>query len=415
MVIKEIITEFADEAAFLWHRRTRAVSAPNFSLDDLVRLDERLEAHIDGLRVAGEAGWDSCNKNLGSELPEEYFAPAVLAIESGSTTRIQAVLDAIGEDPVKARAFISAMGWIPYEQAEPHIKKLLASESSFHSYIGIAASAVHRKDPGHHLDQALEDYDPLLVARALRAYGELGREIKLNNFSLRNNLTDDDDRIRFSTAWSAALAGNSEAVEVLKSFVAPKSVYGEKALNLALRRMGQAAALSFQKHLANSPGTIRSAVIGAGIIGDPILIPWLIEQMMIPSLARVAGEAFTMITGADIDNEELRGMWPEDFTAGPNDDPSDSNVDPDADGDLPWPDGESIKQWWDKNKGAFSGGTRHLLGVPISVDQLKNVLKTGHQRQRAAAALELAIIEPGRPLFEVRAPGGRQCIEVGIL
>jgi len=35
-------------------------------------------------------------------------------------------------------------------------------------------------------------------------------------------------------------------------------------------------------------------------------------------------------------------------------------------------------------------------------------LKNGYQRQRAAAALELAILKPGRPLFEVRAPGFRQ-------
>ena len=415
MIIKEIITEFADEAAFLWHRRTRAVTAPHFSLEDLVKLDERLEAHIDGLRVAGEAGWATCEISLGSEMPEEYFASSVLAIESGIKTRILAVLDAIGEDPTKARALISAFGWLPYEQAEPHISNLLSSASPFHRYIGIAASAVHRRDPGHHLDQALKDNDPLLTARALRAYGELGREIKLNNFGLRNYLTDDDDGIRFSTAWSAALAGNSEAVEVLKNFVAPKSAYGEKALNLVLRRMEQTSALSFQKKLAQSPGTLRLAVEGAGIIGDTFLVPWLIEQMMIPSLARVAGEAFTMITGADIDHEELRGTLPEGINAGPNDDPNDSNVDPDADGDLPWPNGESVTRWWDKNKGAFPGGTRHLLGVPISVDQLRHVLKTGHQRQRSAAALELAISEPGQPLFEVRAPGFRQSREVANL
>ena len=36
------------------------------------------------------------------------------------------------------------------------------------------------------------------------------------------------------------------------------------------------------------------------------------------------------------------------------------------------------------------------------------VLKTGRQRQRAAAALELAILQPGKPLFNVRAPGFRQ-------
>ncbi|RQW86575.1 MAG: TIGR02270 family protein, partial [Geobacter sp.] len=399
---------FAEEAAFLWHRRIRAVTAPHFSFEDLVKLDERLEAHIDGLRVAGEAGWAACDKNLGSELPEEYFAPSVLAFESGKADRIQAILDAIGEDPAKARALISALGWIPYEQAEPRIRNLLTSESSFHRYIGIAASAIHRQDPDRHLDQALENNDLLLIARALLAYGELGGEIRLNNFSLRNNLSDDDDGIRFSTAWSAALTGNSNAIEVLKNFVVMKSAYGEKALNMALRRMEQAATLSWQKHLANVAETIRLAVIGAGIIGDPHLVPWLIEQMKTPALARVAGEAFTMITGVDIDQEELRGTWPEGFNAGPSDDPDDDNVAMDADLDLPWPNIESIRRWWDRNKGNFPDGTRYLLGKPVSVEHLQHVLTTGLQRQRAAAALELAIKQPGQPLFNVRAPGSRQ-------
>jgi len=48
------------------------------------------------------------------------------------------------------------------------------------------------------------------------------------------------------------------------------------------------------------------------------------------------------------------------------------------------------------------------LGQPISPEHLYKVLKTGFQRQRATAALELAILQPGQPLFEVRAPGFRQ-------
>ncbi len=408
MAIKGIITEFVEEAAFLWQLRTRAVSAPHYSLDDLAKLDERLEAHIDGLRVAGEQGWEICENYLTSKIPAEYFAPSVLALEGDMATRTQAVLDAIGKDEDKARAFISALGWITYKQAEPHINNLLVSESPFHRYIGVAASAIHRHDPGHHLDKTLYEAFPLLMARGLRAYGELGRNIKLNTFRLRSNLSDDDDGIRFSTAWSAALTGNIEAVEVLKRFVVPESSYKEKALNTALRRMEQATALSWQKQLAESLDTIRLAIIGAGIIGDPILVPWLIDQMKTPAQARVAGEAFTMITGADIEHEELRGKRPEGFNAGPSDDPNDDNVALDDDLDLPWPNTELITQWWDRNKGDFPGGARYILGKPVSADHLRYVLKTGLQRQRAAAALELAIMQPGQPLFNVRAPGFRQ-------
>jgi uncharacterized protein (TIGR02270 family) len=403
-----IITQFAEEAAFLWRLRTSVVNAPHFTLDDLAALDERLEAHIDGLRVAGDAGWDVCENNFGNEYPEVYFAPSVLAIEGGNMTRIEAVLDAIGRNAAKARALISALGWIPYQQAEPHITNLLNSESPIHRYIGIAASAVHRRDPGKHLDKTVHDACMLLLVRGLRAYGELGRKIRLNYSALRDNLSDADDGIRFSTAWSEALAGSMSAVKVLKSFVAPGSPYKEKALNLALRRMDPTAALSLQKNLAQSSATIRLALIGAGIIGDPILVPWLIEQMKNPALARVGGEAFSMITGVDIEREELRGERPEGFNAGPSDDPNDDNVAMDADEYLPWPNGELTAVWWKRNKGAFQSGTRYLLGKPISADHLRHVLKRGLQRQRSAAALELAIFQPCQPLFEVRAPGFRQ-------
>jgi len=412
MVIQGIITEFAEEAVFLWHLRNSAVDAPHFSLCDLVKLDERIEAHIDGLRVSGEAGWDVCEATLRGEDPEKFFAPSVLAFEGGNRTHIEKVLDAIGQDTGKARAVISALGWISYEQAEPHINDLVSSESPFHRYIGIAASAVHRSDPGSCLDQAIQDTSTLLIARGLRTYGELGKDIKLSHSAMRDNLSDNDDGIRFSTAWSRALSDNAEAVDVLKNFVVPDSPYREKALNTALRRMELPAALSFQDHLAQSPGTIRLATIGAGIIGDPALVPWLVEQMKTPALARVAGEAFTMITGVDIWQEELRGNRPEAFNAGPNDDPDDDNVAMDPDENLPWPDVELIGKWWDMNEGKLRSGVRHLLGKQISADQLRYVLKTGRQRQRAAAALELAILEPCRPLFEVRAPGFRQMEEL---
>jgi uncharacterized protein (TIGR02270 family) len=80
----------------------------------------------------------------------------------------------------------------------------------------------------------------------------------------------------------------------------------------------------------------------------------------------------------------------------------------DQDQNLPWPDQDRVKKWWSARQGNFTKGTRYLLGQPITEESLRLALKIGFQRQRAAAALELAILKPGRPLFEVRAPGWRQ-------
>ena len=407
MAIYEIIEEFAEEAAFLYLLRNNAVRAQHLTLKDLARLDERLEAHIDGLRVAGAAAWDICKETFKND-DRGIFPAAVLAFEDGNETRIRGVMEAASRDLRKSPILISALGWLSQQQAEPHINRLLADPSSFHRYIGIAASAIHRRDPGTHLEKAACDPEPLLRARALRAYGELGRGRELDPGKLRDDLRADDDGIRFFAAWSAALAGNTETIEVLKSFVEAESLYQEKALNAVLRRMQLSAALSWQKHLAQSSDTIRQAVIGTGIIGDSVLIPWLIEQMEIPILARVAGEAFTMITGADIALEELKGAWPEGFEAGPSDDPADDNLEPDPDENLPWPSAALIAAWWHKKKGNYPSGIRYLLGEPVSEGHLRQVLITGYQKQRSAAALELAMMVPGQPLFEVRAPGFRQ-------
>jgi uncharacterized protein (TIGR02270 family) len=168
------------------------------------------------------------------------------------------------------------------------------------------------------------------------------------------------------------------------------------------------AANSWREELSRSEQTMRQAIIGAGIIGDPIAIPWLFEQMQVPALARVASESFSMITGLNLTAENLDGDKPEGFESGPNDDPEDENVEMDPDEFLQWPKIEGVYKWWQGNRGKFQPGTRYLVGQPIKGAWLQVVLRRGYQRQRAAAALELTRRQPGQPLFEVRAPGFRQ-------
>ena len=60
------------------------------------------------------------------------------------------------------------------------------------------------------------------------------------------------------------------------------------------------------------------------------------------------------------------------------------------------------------NKRRFTNGTRYLCGQPIAVESLNQVLRTGKQRWCRAAAIELAMRQPGQPLFNCSAPGFQQ-------
>ncbi len=86
-ILKEIVRQHAEQAAFLWMVYDRHLLNPeeNPELDEvrIARLIERLEAHLDGLRVAGEAG-QAIAKELYAEYPEagELFVVRMLRPEA---------------------------------------------------------------------------------------------------------------------------------------------------------------------------------------------------------------------------------------------------------------------------------------------------------------------------------------------
>ena len=147
-----VVEQHADDAAFLWTIRDQAVRAPNFSLKDLIRWDRRVEAHLDGLRVAGAFGWQLCARAMAREEPGEVFAASVLALNAEDSARIHEVLE-VGAAPELQRGLISALGWLPFPEVEPRLAEFLRSPEPAVRRVGIAAHAVHRHDsdvyPGH--------------------------------------------------------------------------------------------------------------------------------------------------------------------------------------------------------------------------------------------------------------------------
>lgn len=407
--IQNIIEQHAEEAAFLWLLRSYSIHAPHYRLKDLTKLDNRVEAHLDGLRIAGQDGWNLCEQALKTGEAGEVFAATMLALESNDVHKLTRVIDSAAASPEASKGLISAFGWTDRSKLGGTVRFLLDSSIDFHRLIGISACALHREFPGPILEKLVRDptADPALRARALRSVGELKRGELY--YDLKDCFQEAQPAIRFWAAWSSVLLGNRvDGLEVLKTFATTPVTTLPSPLPVLLRALSLADAHNFLKGMAQYPERLRDVIVGAGIVGDPLYIPWLIQQMETPEMARVAGEAFCMITGADIDYLDLDGNRPQGFESGPNEKPEDGNVALDGDENLPWPDAHKVQNWWQANTHQFQSGVRYLLGAPITEAQCRKALRDGFQRQRAAASLELALINKDEVVFEIRAPGWQQ-------
>lgn len=407
-LLDNVVTVHAQEVASLYQTRRALRRSPDLTLHFLSGLDHRILAHLDGLAVAGEAAQRHLDAELEDPSPGAVFASVVCALERPPAThrdRIWALVDAA---PSLRSARRDAMGWVEPRRLQGLVRDLLQDADPERRVDGLTACAMHRTDAKLESGPWIEDAVPAVRARAHRAAGELG----LTSLAPRcvAATRDDDEDCRFWASWSAVLMGDRRAgLDSLTSVaVAPTSPHRARAFRLALQATDLTAAHAVLERLARDPAQLRWLVEGSGLVGDVTYVPWLIGHMSKPETARLAGESFTLITGANLDALQLWQQRPEDVTAGPTEEPDDDNVELDPDEGLMWPDVKKVENWWAANADRFPKGRRHFMGEPVTRARCVDVLKNGYQRQRVLAAHHLCLIESGTPLFNTSAPVWRQ-------
>lgn len=407
--IPVVVMQHVEEAAHLRHVRSVLVRAPHVRLLHLGRLDERIEAHLDGIAVAGAYGARLAQQALERPGTGEVFAATVGAIanrEAEQLDRLIAIAEAL---PASRAGLLSAFGWVSARDLQGITLDLLASAHPWRRTIALAACAMHGVDPGSVLADAIAQADAGLLARALRSAGQAGRR------DLRDacvaHLTDPDPRCAFEAARSALWLGDrGDALTALARQVQdPDADLSRAALLTLLKAVPARQAQALLSRLAQDPARLRLLIQGIAVAGDPHYVPWLLAQMLDLRLARLAGEAFSWITGLDLAYLDLEAKPPEGVDFGPNDDPDDENVALDEDESLPWPDAAKLTAWWQAHGARFAPGTRYFMGeVPTPAHCVAVLKTTGFQRQRMAAAEHLCVLTPGTPLFNTAAPTRRQ-------
>ena len=396
----------AEEAGFLAVLRDYALRAPHYDLDDLSKLDDRLEAHLDGLRIAGPGGLETLLAQLGQHAIDEMFASVVLAFEAGNAQVLSRLSEHLRSVVDTERGYLMALGWLDWERVSPWIDRMLASPEPLFRRLGLAACGMHRHDPGPALLTGLSHADPSVLARTARTAGELRRRDLMS--TIRAHRLHKDAATRFWANWATAQMGDEEALEPLRQFAEQTSEFQYRALCVLLAWQKRERSIAWIRQLIQNPEQRRIGIQAVGLLGDPVNVPWLIQQMSDLPHARVAGEAFSLITGADLALLDLELQDLPDFDAGPNDDPEDSNVVMDPDENLPWPDPQLIAAWWQAHGGDFQAGVGYVLGLQQSESSFQQALARGQQRQRIAAAYGIARFRPTEVLFPTSAPAWRQ-------
>ena len=409
--IPVVVQQHAEESAMLRHVRSVLVRAPHVRLRHLGRLDERIAAHLDGLAVAGRYGTALCTAALERAGAGEVFALAVRVIDERDDAALGRLVALAGALPDAQRGLLSAFGWVSPAQLQGVVQPLLASPDAHRRALALAACRLHRVDPGAALARALDDPAAVLRAAAWRAAGELGRTDLLPR--ARDALADADEDVAFHAAAAACLLGErTAALDRLEALAGGAGGHVQAARALALQAADFERARAMVRRLARAgaedAARKRAVIAACGLLGDTAYVPWLVECMEDDLYARLAGESFALITGADLAALDLERKPPEHVPGGPTDDPDDDNVALDPDESLPWPDRERITRWWQAHASALPVHGRCFMGRPPAAAHCAEVLRDGFQRQRIVAARWLVLLAPGTRLFPLAAPTWRQ-------
>jgi uncharacterized protein (TIGR02270 family) len=407
MIVSAVINQHTDDAISLASRRAAFVESPTARLRQLRRFDQRLAANLEGLKIAGKSMWKFVGPALQAPTAGTVFTLAARTIDDCDEYKLAQVVALAQAERDTLSGLLLAFCWSGRARLQGIVVALLNDGNGFKRMMGIAACAMHGIDPGIATSGYIHDADPLVRARTLRAAGELGLRQLVSTVTAA--IDDEDAECQFWAAWSAVLLGDrNRALEMLARRAMAPGVERQRSFRLAFQAMPLSPAHAALKEMAGDPQQQRWLIQGSGIAGDPLYVPWLINLMSDAGRARLAGEAFTLITGVDLAVQALDRPAPGQLELGPGNDPEDPDIQMNPDDGLPWPDPERVQSWWAANAAGFVTGARYFVGAPVTREHCLSVLKNGTQRQRILAAHHLCLLEPGTPLFNTSAPAWRQ-------
>jgi len=361
-LILDIVEEHFEELDFLWEQRENVIFATDWTLEELADLEERADAHLEGLRLAGGHALDLAR-------------PALAGDEAGAATAAALTLMSFGSDEPEAELLMALAAGTPEVRngigvglRHSDIRRVLAriQELSQHAETPVRAVAVeilafHRQPAPPGVAELVDESEPPGRARlyaALRRFGgPWSAEVVMQA------LDGEDAALQRTALETSAYVGLPGLVELCRHAVG-RSTEPPAMAAAFLGVIGEEQDVPLLRRFLDNPAIAPMALTGLGALGATSAIPALLDAMRDPDLAGAAGAAFTRITGA----EEIDAPAPAPSPDGLDEEELES-VEP-----LPAPDPDKARDWWEQEKDRFAAEGRWQAGLDVSGTSLGEFL-----------------------------------------
>ncbi|GHG84319.1 TIGR02270 family protein [Comamonas sp. JC664] len=385
----ELFEEHLNEAAFLWHQREHTRLSPRHTPDDVEALEWRLLRHVDGLVLAGASTAERKLIPLLEEGDAEAASVATLVLLSPDVWKPEAVLSTLKNGDLEHRDAIGhALRARPCEELKAPLYQLLGDSPQELQALLLDVLADWCALSPTQVEPFLTGGAPVARAAALRAASRLTAP------TLASRVADSLASGDVDVQWEAIVTGLSLGVEgawamcrQLATRQEPRSANARLMLAFGGRPPDQH--LLMDALTRPEPLTLRKQTLWAlGFSGSrdavSAVIPLMSSQE--PLMDRLAGEAFSAITGRRLDD-----TWTRDDD---DDAPEDDRISL-TESWLPRPRPDRVADWWNQNQSRFSPSVRYLDGLPCSPVRLRESFEQGTMRRREALAVELRIRSRG--------------------
>jgi len=359
--IPRIAEQHYEELQFLWTQRRHALRSAAYTMREMSRLEERIEAHVQGLLVLGEHLPAFVASGLASSDEMAAFAAAYVLLRSGTEDALERVRKALLEAEGKRLDGIrEALAHGPAQPLIPLLQSLFISAPPPLAVAAGEALAFHRalQLSAEQLLPLLRDEAPAVRRGAWRiaGYGAVALPAAVYDIALQ----DEDPGVKASALTAAAWSGYAGWLTHCRALADAPEPDGVHAIAML------AAVLPPQEYkavtaLAALPafGPERHQIAAA--FGHPVMIDFLLSEMdsADPATAAGAGAAFSRMLGVAVDSGRRAPLPP------PNGEAVDEFEAEFLD-EVQLPDVPRAREHWERVRPQLAHATRVAHGLDVS-------------------------------------------------